>query len=511
MKLSKFLRLAVVSLYPFGFLAADDQPQWGERFSRNMVSSETGLPDRFDPRTGENIRWTTDLGTQSYSTPVVARGLVLIGTNNGRPRDPRHRGDRGVLMCFRERDGRFLWQLVVPKLSEDRFLDWPGVGMTSPATVDGGRIFMVTNRAEVVCLDPEGLADGNDGPYKDEGRHMTPQGEKPLTPGPTDADIIWLFDMRAELGVHPHDSAHCSILVDGDFLYVCTSNGVDRTHLHIPNPNAPSLIVLEKRTGRLLATDAAGIGPNIVHCMWSSPSLGVVDGKRLVFFGGGDGIVYAFEALKPPARAQAVKLVPVWRFDCDPTGPRGDLPRWQENREEGPSNISGMPVFHRGRVYVTAGGDVWHGKTKSWLFSIRAGGFPIKHGATLDITTMAKVWSYPLKLHCLSTPAVWNDLVFITDTGRMLHCLDVKTGRPHWTQRLRGTVWASPLVADGKVYIGTRGGGFWIFRASAKKEILSSVRLGAPVSGTATAANGVLYVATMKRLFAVAASESAGK
>ncbi|MDX9794410.1 MAG: PQQ-binding-like beta-propeller repeat protein, partial [Kiritimatiellia bacterium] len=79
---------------------AADQPQWGELFSRNMVSSETGLPESFDPATGRHVRWIAEIGTETHATPIVAGGRVYIGTNNGRPRDPRHVGDRGVLMCL---------------------------------------------------------------------------------------------------------------------------------------------------------------------------------------------------------------------------------------------------------------------------------------------------------------------------------------------------------------------------------------------------------------------------
>src|SRR5579863_4426542 len=82
-----------------GNARAADQPQWGQRFSRNMVSDEKKLPDSFE----RNVKWSAELGTQSYGTPIVADGKVLIGTNNERPRDPRHRGDRGVLMCFDEK------------------------------------------------------------------------------------------------------------------------------------------------------------------------------------------------------------------------------------------------------------------------------------------------------------------------------------------------------------------------------------------------------------------------
>ena len=59
------------------------------------------------------------------------------------------------------------------------------------------------------------------------------------------------------------------------------------------------------------------------------------------------------------------------------------------------------------------------------------------------------------------------------------------------------------MVADGKVYLGTRGGMFYIFAASKEEKVLSTVDLGRPINSTATAANGVLYVATMSHLYAV--------
>ena len=132
-----------------------------------------------------------------------------------RPRDPRHQGDRGVLLCLNEADGSLAWQLVVPKLVEDIYLDWPEVGMCSPPTVEGDRVYTLTNRDEVVCLDLHGMANGNDGPFRDEGRHMAPPEQPPMTVGPTDADILWLLDLRSAAGVHPHDSTHGSILFDG--------------------------------------------------------------------------------------------------------------------------------------------------------------------------------------------------------------------------------------------------------------------------------------------------------
>src|SRR3989442_897530 len=133
---------------------AADQPQWGQAWSRNMVSEEKDLADSFDVKTGRNMKWSAQLGTETHSTPVVAGGRVYIGTNNGQPRDRRQQGDRGVLMCFDEKSGQFLWQLVVPKREEDPYFDWPKSGIASPVTVHGGLVYLVNNRGEVLCLYP---------------------------------------------------------------------------------------------------------------------------------------------------------------------------------------------------------------------------------------------------------------------------------------------------------------------------------------------------------------------
>ncbi len=342
-----------------------DHPQWGQKYSRNMVSWETGLPDTFDPATGENVKWEVSLGTQTYSTPVIGSGKILIGTNNDKPRDPRHKGDRGILLCLDETDGSFCWQLVVPKLGKDPYIDWPRVGMCSVATIEGDRAYILSNKGEVICLDLNGQANGNDGPYRDEGRHMAPGDEGPMEVANTDADIIWLFDLISEMGVHVHDGAHSSILIHGKFLYVNTSNGLNSTHTGVYSPDAPSLVVLDKTTGQFAARENENISPRIFHCTWSSPALGEVNGQKLVFFGGGDGVCYAFEALESAPSSK--KLKNIWRFDCDPNAPKENIHDYIRNRNESPSNIKSIPVFHNNRVYVTVGGDIWWGKHQAWL------------------------------------------------------------------------------------------------------------------------------------------------
>ncbi len=495
-RLPAALALLVVLAAATGARAAD-APQWGQQYSRNMVSPETGLPDRFDPATGQNIKWVVPLGSQTYATPTVAAGKVLIGTNNDNPRDEDHKGDRGILLCLNESDGALAWQLIAPKLSDDIYKDWPKAGMCSPPTVEGDRVYMVTNRNEVVCLDLHGLANGNDGPYRDEVRRMVPADKEPVPLKSTDADILWLYDIPAEIGLFPHDSVHCSILILGQFLYINSNSGLNGTHKEVRMPEAPSLIVLDKTTGRLIAKDDENIGPNIIHSTWSSPAVGQIDGQTRVFFCGGDGVCYAFEPVQSvPPDGAVHKLKRLWRFDCDPTAPKENVQQYNGNRQVSPSNIKSMPVFHDNRLYVTVGGDIWWGKPLAWLQCIDA-------TRTGNTTADGPIWAFPMQTHCCSTPSIWNGLAFVADCEGNVHCVDIETGKPHWTHKCDGEIWASTLVADGKVYIGTRRRDFWVLAADKEKKVLSSVKLDSPMTGSPVAANGVLYVATMKSLCAV--------
>ncbi|MDP6633277.1 MAG: PQQ-binding-like beta-propeller repeat protein [Phycisphaerae bacterium] len=505
MRMTPFLRLLAVGLvaaFTVNIARGADQPQWGERYSRNMVSTEKNLPETFDPAGGKNVKWSETIGGRTYSTPIIAGGKVFVGTNNERARDMRRKGDLGVLMCFNESDGKLIWQLVTPKLLQDRYLDWPRIGICSPPTIEGDRVYVVTNRAEVVCLDINGQSDGNDGPFKDEAKFMTQGDATPVKLGKLDADIIWRFDMPSQAGIWPHDSAHSSIMIVGNHLYLNTGNGTDNTHRKIRRPNGPCLIVLDKASGKLLAADAEKIGPRIFHAAWSSPSMGEVDGKRQVYLGGPDGVVYAFEPAASDAAPsnKPIGLKRIWRFDCDPSAPKVNVHKYIKNRQAGPSVIYGMPVFHKNRLYVTHGGDVWWGKRRSWIKCLD----PTKTG---DVTRTALTWSRELVSHCTATPAISGGLMYVGDLGGNIHCLDAETGKTVWTHKTNGAVYASALVADSKVYVGTQKSQFLIFAAGREKKVLADVKLDSPIHAPAAAANKTVYIATMKKIYAIAKSD----
>ena len=240
---------------------------WGGTPSRNMVSGEKGLPAAWDVRTRANVKWVAALGSQSYGNPVVAGGMVFVGTNNDGLRDPRQGGDRGVLLALRETDGEFLWQMTSEKLTAGRVNDWPFQGVASSPLVHGDRLYYVNNRAELVCLDTQGFRDGeNDGPFKEEAF----RSEK-------DGDVVWKFDMIAEVGSFPHNLANSSPVSFGDLVYVSTANGHDESHVNVPSPGAPSLVAVHRATGKLVWKDA-DVGPRVLHGQWSSPTVARIGG-----------------------------------------------------------------------------------------------------------------------------------------------------------------------------------------------------------------------------------------
>jgi outer membrane protein assembly factor BamB len=492
--------------------SAGDWPQWGGHDGRNAVSDEKGLPDAFDPgkrkpgskdidlATTRNVKWVAKLGSQTYGNPVVAGGRVFVGTNDSSRRDPRHKGDGGgAVLCLDEATGKLLWELIVPRMQGMALFDNLSLGICSSPTVDDERVYVMTNRCQMLCLDVRGMANDNDGPFKDEGAFMTPQGRPRIELGPTDADIIWCYDLLKEGKMSPHDAASSAALIHGDLLYVGTSNSVDSLHAKVPRPQAPSLIVLNKHTGQLLAEDDAKIGTRLLHGQWSSPSLARVGQADLILYGGGDGMCYAFDAVPRDSDGGAGLLPTAWSIDCNPPDCRtrdGRTVRYGDRA--GPSEIIATPVFQDGKVYVAVGQDPRHGSGKARLSCIDvASGLP-------DGAKPKLLWSYDAIDRTLASATIAGDLLFIPDISGHVYCLDARTGKPHWVHDAGAQIWATPLVADGKVYIGTDRRKLLVMAASSQLRIISQPTFTAPIYTSAIAANGVLYVTTQEHLYAIA-------
>ena len=344
----------IISVLAFAFCLlsvathAADWNQWGGSPIRNNVSPAKNIPTEwnpgeFDPATGawkpetsKNVAWVAPLGSQSYGNPVVAGGKVFVGTNNGKGWLERYPAevDLGCLLAFDRTDGSFLWQDSSEKLPTGRVHDWPLQGICCAPLVEGDRLWYVTSRGEVKCLDTEGFRDGeNDGPFT--GETVAAENE---------ADVVWVLNMMKQLGVSQHNMCSCSVTGAGDFLFVITGNGVDEGHINLPNFNAPSFLCIDKRDGTVLWADNAP-GANVLHGQWSSPAYAEIDGVPQAIFGGGDGWVYAFDARGENGRPKLL-----WKFDCNPKESKYTLGGRADR-----NHIIGTPVVYDGLVYIAVG------------------------------------------------------------------------------------------------------------------------------------------------------------
>jgi outer membrane protein assembly factor BamB len=429
-----------------------DWPMWGGTADRNMLSMMKGIPTSWDVKTKKNVMWVAQLGSQSYGNPVVAGGQVYAGTNNELVRNPKEGGDRGVLMCFRESDGKFLWQHANEKLPAGRANDWPYQGVCSSPLVEGDKLYYVNNRCELVCLDTHG--DGNGG-----------------------AKVIWKFDMMEEVGSQPHNMSNSSPVSYGDLIFVGTANGQDESHVHIPSPRAPSMIAVSKKTGKLV-WEVNNVGEKILHGQWSSPAVGKIGDTVEVIMGEGDGQVRGYEAMT------GKKL---WEFDMNPKDSV-----WPKTRNE----VISTPVIFEDKVYIANGQDPEHGEGVGHLYAID----PTKRG---DITTTGRLWHYDKIRRSISTGAVYNGLLFYSDFSGFLHCLDIKTGQPYWTHDMLSAVWGSPMVINGKVYLGDEDGDVAVLEAAKEKKLVGKMDMGSSVYATVVPANGTLFVMNRNQLYAL--------
>ncbi len=518
---------------------ADDWPMLGRTPARNPVVPGGVAPTdwnigKLDRRTGEwdtrganNIKWQAKLGSQTYGTPVVAGGQVYVGTNNAAGYLGRYPStvDLGCLLCFRESDGEFLWQFSVEKHPAGRVHDWPDQGMGCTPLVEDERLWIVSNRWEVVCLDTQGFRDGmNDGPYQDE----PVQSE-------FEADVIWKLDLIGQLGVHPHSAGmgpdrRCSIAAWGDRIYVVTGNGVDNGHIHLPAPDAPSLVCLNKHTGEVLWTDNSP-GKNILHTQIASPLVAEIAGQVQVIVPQGDGWMRSF-------LAESGKLI--WEFDINPKTSQWSFSRATRN------NILATPVLYEDRIYVASGQEAEHGSGAGRLVCIdpaKSGDIsselavdrngdriphrriqavdPNKGEQAVANPNSGLVWEFTSEsddvydqMHrTLSSVAVHQGLVIAADFDGFVHCLDALTGKKHWTYDTFANVWSAPLVVGGRVYVANEDGEVFIFDLSADPTQANNPTQQSVHSAVYTFpifASGTLYLATRNTLYAIGPGNTAG-
>ena len=207
-------------------------------------------------------------------------------------------------------------------------------------------------------------------------------------------------------------------------------------------------------------------------------------GKPQVVFGGGDGWVYGFEP-------KTGKLL--WKFDANP---KDAVYRLGGSGTK--NDIIATPVVHDDKVYIGVGQDPEHGEGVGNFWVIDA-------SLTGDITDKAVVWRRGGdEFHrTISTVAIHEGIVYAADLSGFLYALDAKTGALYWKHDMLAAVWASPLVADGKIYLGDEDGDVSVLAVGKTKKLIAEMNMGSAVYATPYPKDGVLYLLARNRVFAI--------
>lgn len=458
--------------------ASPGSPMFGGTPARNMVNTiDKNIPTTWSAEEGKkkNVKWTVEMGSRSFGGPAIADGVIYMGTNNAHPRDKKIEAkDKAILMAFQASDGKYLWQIVHDIPDDENFGEGRGEGLCSTPVVEGKRLYYVTPGAELVCANTSGK-------------------------------VEWTYDMMKQLKVMPFHLANCSPLIVGDNVMLVTSHGRDKAG---DLSKAPSFIAVNKNTGKLVWQSSLP-GEGIIEGQWSNPTVATVNGKPQVIFPGGDCVLYSLE----PATGKLI-----WKCDCFPT--RKGTPakehiyfvstpavvgdRLYVGLGVGPELGTNPKVGYFLCLDVTKQGDV---SFKSYDAKV-----PVNKGSAL-------VWAFggyvdpPPALGkgrktyfgvTISTAAVHDGLVYIAEEAGYLQCLDAKTGARYWEHDFKTGLWSSAYYVDGKVYIGTDDAEVIVFAAGKEKKVLATNNMEEAVKATPVAVNGVLYINTLSKLYAIA-------
>jgi len=285
-----------------------------------------------------------------------------------------------------------------------------------------------------------------------------------------DGKVLWERSLAEDFGLlTTHGGRTVSPIIDGDLVII---SGV--TFQWGQNGRgAHRFMAFDKKTGETVYVSAPGGRP--YDTTYAPPIIADVNGTRLLIQGSSDGFVHA---IKPQTGE------PVWKIEISKRGlntgvvVKGTTAILTHSEENLDSSEMGMMMA----VDATAKGEIKKDQIK-WSTYGWQGGF--------------------------SSPVIDGDRMYQIDNGANLAAFDLNTGKQLWLKNLGTIQKASPVFADGKLYVGTESGKFYILRPSATgAEVLSDVQLGTealpdPVIGSAAVANGRVYFASSTTFYCI--------
>ncbi len=394
----------------------------------NGVSYETGLPDEFDPEGGEgsNVRWKRD-DVGGRSSPIVMNGRLYTITEaeHATPRE----GEKVV--CLDANTGETLW--------ENRFNVWS-------SDVPAERVGWSS-----VVGDPETdrvYAQGAGGYFQ-------------CIDGKT-GETVWDIALHEFFGLLTTYGGRTNFPIICDDMVIVSGVVIGWGEMARPNHR---LIAFDKATGEVAWYSGTRDLPD--DTTYSAPTMGVVNGQKMLVLGAGDGQVWAFQ-------------------------PRTGKPLWHYAMSRRGVNVS--PLLIDGRVYMTQSEENLVGTAMGAVAAIDA-------SKTGNVSQSGQLWREEEIMIGKSSPVLVDGRLYCVDDGAKLYVIDAETGEVVAPRKSLGTVMrASLLAADGKIYVLETNGRWYVLKPDEEQgvEIVSKGRFGRNEECHASpiAVNGRVYAVT---------------
>ena len=285
-----------------------------------------------------------------------------------------------------------------------------------------------------------------------------------------DGKVLWERSLGEDFGLlTTHGGRTVSPIIDGDLVIVSGVTFMWGQH----GRGAHRFMAFDKRTGETIYVSAPGGRP--YDTTYAPPIIANVNGTRLLIQGASDGVVHA---IKPQTGE------PVWKYEISKRG------------------LNTGVVVHGTTAILTHSEENLDSNEMGMIVAVDA-------GAKGDITKEQIRWRAYGWQGGFSSPVLDGDRLYQLDNGANIAAFDVNTGKQLWLQNLGTIQKASPVLADGKLYVGTENGKFFILRPSAKgAEVLDEDQLGTEALPEAIIAspaisNGRVFVVSDSNVYCI--------
>jgi len=446
------------------------------------VSSTKGLPAEFGPQ--KNVVWKTAL-PPGHSSPVLTRDRIFVTAHS------KDQASKLLVIGLDRASGKQLWERELPHVKTGRLQNVNGPASPSPVT-DGSNVYVFFQEFGLASFDSSGKE-----------RWRLPLGPFNMFYGFGASPI--LVDDKVILPVDQDYPSSYLIAVDKD-------SGKQRWRVDRP-------VVISGYSTPIIFQPKSGPKQIVIPESFQLSAYSVADGKRVWWVRG-----LACEMKSIASTDGNYLFINGWGFPQNQPGQQigtisfeEGLAKFDKNgdRQIAKTEISGtekmekmlanaFEAFDRNRDELLDSGDweVFRG-----MMASENGLLAIKLGGEGDQSATAIRWHYRKPVPQVPSTLLYDNVLYMINDSGILLSFDPTTGNVIKQGRLRGAIdkyFASPVAADGKVYLIGQGGAVSVLKAGGEWEIISVNELDDECFATPAIADGKIYIRTRSAIYCFA-------